>query len=224
MDETPHSDRLTRPVSAPSQALGALDRARKRRLNVRRRGSPRSVLLMWLALGFASACAERPDTCRSARTGAANAWSAYVAALERARAEALVSQRETTDRLDGDLKRRFDATAQERADHQAARGSEAWSRAYRDAQEQACQRDDECRGWKDERDTAQAALSDLEARLPRAQAALYAVQHDPARALAAATAVSQHVEYPHVELAQELTRQFGRACTSAGGSQTRTEY
>jgi hypothetical protein len=191
-------------------------------VNARRRSSRRSALLAALALGFASACSERPDACRSARTGAANAWSAYVAALERARAEALVSQREARDRLDGDLKRRFDATAAERADHQAARGSEAWSRAYRDAQEQACQRDDECRGWKDERDTAQISVTDLEARLPRAQAALYAVQHDPAGALAAATAVSPHVEYPHVELAQELSREISRACTNAGATQTRT--
>jgi hypothetical protein len=226
MDETPCRDRSTRRVSAaPSletdaraeqkSGLNAFDRA----LHDRSMSRWWIALMTVLALGSASACGEQRDRCRDATTSAANAWSAYVAALERARTEALISQREARSRLNGDLKSRFDATAQERADRQAARGSDAWSRAYRDAYDDACTRDDECRGWKEERDTADAAAADLEARLPRARAALYAVQHDPERARAAARALSPQVDYPHLELAQQLTRALLQACINGGSSQ-----
>lgn len=227
MDETPRSDRSNRPVSASAGAVFDARRIREWRLNTidhvsrDRSMSRRSLaLLTMLALSSAGACAEPRDPCRSATDAAANAWSAYVAALERARTEALVSQRESRERLDADLKRRFDATAQERADHAAARGSDAWSRAYRDAYDDACTHDDECRGWKEERDTADAALADLEARLPRAQAALYAVQHDPAHAPTTARAVRPHVEYPHLELAQDLTDALVQACIHGGPSRS----
>ena len=166
-----------------------------------------------LGLGTASiACGSAEEKCGKARDAAAVAWNDYVTALEKARARAALGASEAHDKLTRQVELRLSPGAQQVADGKYDRSSEAWGRAHAIALDDACAKDTECRTLKRKNADAQAAMTDLDERLPLARAAQAAARGAADEAAKTAAATLVHPEYPQLRQARELTTQAVELC------------
>jgi hypothetical protein len=176
--------------------------------------SAAGVLLSCLGCICAAAtgCGSSEAECRKARDAAAEAWTAYVGALERARASADATQSEAHRKLSREVELRLSPGAQKVADGRYPRSSEAWARAHTIALNDACAKDAECSSLKRRNGEAQRLITDLDERLPLARAAQAAVRDRADQVSTTAAATLPHPEYPQLQQARALTVAAAEAC------------
>lgn len=166
---------------------------------------------LWLLPGIAG-CESDEEKCRKARAAATAEWTAYVAALDGARAQAVETQRQAHATLSHEIEQRLSPEAQRIADGRYARSDGAWVRAHTIAMNEACQRDAQCSDLKRRNAEATASIADLDERLPLARAALEAARGPAEAAKRAAEAAIIHPEYPQLKRAQQLTAAAAELC------------
>lgn len=161
---------------------------------------------------LAAGCETAAQKCAKARDAATAGWTRYADSLEHARAGAGAAQKDAQQGLSAEVEPRLAPIAQKVADGKYPRSSEAWLRAYRIAYEDACTKDTECDGLKNQLAEAKGTIEDFADRVPLARAAQRAMNGDLEAAKLAAKAAIPHPEFPQLKEAQQLTQTMVERC------------
>lgn len=172
----------------------------------------RRFAVLWCIVALLAGCESAAQKCEKARAAATAGWTAYADALQHARMGAAAAQRDAQQGLSSEVEPRLAPLAQKVADSKYPRSSEAWLRAYRIAYEDACSRDTECDGLKNQLAEAKGTIEDFADRVPLARAAQAAMRGDVEAAKLAAKAAIPHPEFPQLKEAQQLTQTMYERC------------
>jgi len=170
------------------------------------------LLALAAALYLLAGCESAQEKCAKARSAAHDGWAAYVSALEAVRDATTKTQADVHHKLTTVVEPRLMPEAQKLADSRYDRSTEAWLRASKTAFTELCAKDAECSGLRDQRVQANAALEDVNERLPLAIAARDATRREVSAAESASKAAIIDPERPALKAAQQLTLALAEQC------------